>query len=463
MGESNPTIVYLELDGNEDISPELEQEVISILKPRGDAFESEPETDDELESNGSESEVDEVEQLMERVRNNDPTLTELNLSSMGIGTRSDALTMFDTLAGNSYIQSVDLSQNEVDDDCVSSISLALLDNKSVMYLNLADNAIYSEGAEYLINTLNGNETLQEINLSGNHVDNSVIDEIEVILNERQGSSSMESSLKIIVRSLAANDLNLDGIDLERSSDTDAMIDALAKNKVVTKLSFNNTYADDILVEALSLALTNNRTITHISLKDNEITSEGCEYLLGMLASNLSIISLDLGGNMVDEDLMEAIDAIVSQREPQLGNSSTSNEMSLSVLLQRVIGNDRTLTQLELDNRPHDMMSHEIGAIIEGLSHNNFVTEISLCNNDLDDTFVASLSMALVYDETITHVLLSDNQITSDGCEYLLGTLDSNETIIYLDLSGNLIEEHLMNEIDEIMSQRQNRARLPQIV
>ena len=138
----------------------------------------------------------------------------------------------------------------------------------------------------------------------------------------------------------------------------------------------------------------------------------------MLASNLSIISLDLGGNMVDEDLMEAIDAIVSQWEPQLGNSSTSNEMSLSVLLQRVIGNDRTLTQLELDNRPHDMMSHEIGAIIEGLSHNNFVTEISLCNNDLDDTFVASLSMALVYDETITHVLLSDNQITSDGCEYV---------------------------------------------
>ena len=138
-------------------------------------------------------------------------------------------------------------------------------------------------ASDLINTLNGNETLQEINLSGNHVDNSVIDEIEVILNERQGSSSMESSLKIIVRSLAANDLNLvelklDGIDLERSSDTDAMIDALAKNKVVTKLSFNNTYADDILVEALSLALTNNRTITHISLKDNEITSEGCEYV-----------------------------------------------------------------------------------------------------------------------------------------------------------------------------------------
>merc|ERR1712086_325694 len=76
--ESNPTIVYLELDGNEDISPEREQEVISILKPRGDAFESEPETDDELESNGSESEVDEVEQLMERgVKPNIVTLSAM--------------------------------------------------------------------------------------------------------------------------------------------------------------------------------------------------------------------------------------------------------------------------------------------------------------------------------------------------------------------------------------------------
>jgi hypothetical protein len=60
----------------------------------------------------------------------------------------------------------------------------------------------------------------------------------------------------------------------------------------------------------------------------------------------------------------------------------------------------------------------MGAIIEGLSHTKFVTEVSLCNNDLDGTFVASPSMPLVYDQTITHVLLSENQITSDGCEYV---------------------------------------------
>lgn len=65
--ESNQTIVYLELAGNVDIDPDLEEEVRSILEPRENFYKSEPE-------------LDEVETLMERVRNNDPTLTELDLS-----------------------------------------------------------------------------------------------------------------------------------------------------------------------------------------------------------------------------------------------------------------------------------------------------------------------------------------------------------------------------------------------
>ena len=75
----------------------------------------------------------------------------------------------------------------------------------------------------MIGTLNGNKTLKEINLSDNHIDSSVLEEIDAILNERQGSSMMGSSsdssgLEAIVRSITTNDpnlieLKLDGIDL----------------------------------------------------------------------------------------------------------------------------------------------------------------------------------------------------------------------------------------------------------
>jgi len=154
--------------------------------------------------------------------------------------------------------------------------------------------------------------------------------------------------------------------------------------------------------------------------------------------------------------MNEIDAIVSQRKSQVGRSPMDN---ISFLLQRVKSNDPTLTELVLDNRPDELRSHEIEAILDALAQNSIVRKISLCNNDLDDSLVAALSLALVDNTSITHVLLSDNQITSDGCEYLLGTLDSNTTVSYVDLSGNLIDEYLLNEIDAINSSRNSRADL----
>jgi len=117
-----------------DVDPALEDEVRAILEPRESLYRSEPKIDD-------------VERLMERVRDDDPTLTELDLCSMNIGLREDALSMFDALSSNTHVKTVDLSMNELDDDCVSSLSLALLENKAIKHLNLANNAINSEGAE----------------------------------------------------------------------------------------------------------------------------------------------------------------------------------------------------------------------------------------------------------------------------------------------------------------------------
>ena len=134
--ESNHTLVHVELGGNHGIDPVLADEVRAILEPR--------ERDNKQRSS---HDIDEVAQIIQQVHANDPTLIELDLSTMNVGLRDDAVAMFDSLAENSYIQRVDLSNNEIDDDCVSSISLALLDNKSITHLNLAHNSITSEGAE----------------------------------------------------------------------------------------------------------------------------------------------------------------------------------------------------------------------------------------------------------------------------------------------------------------------------
>jgi hypothetical protein len=125
--EGNRTIHEMRLDGNH-IDPKVMEEIRAILERKPIA-----------------NDQDELRSISERLMNNDPSLQKLNLSGMNIGSRNDAL--FDALAENTYVTALDLSCNEIDDDCASSLSLALMENKSILYLNLANNFLTSEGAE----------------------------------------------------------------------------------------------------------------------------------------------------------------------------------------------------------------------------------------------------------------------------------------------------------------------------
>lgn len=143
----------------------------------------------------------------------------------------------------------------------------------------------------LIGTLESNSTLEVVDLSGNNIDSAILKEIDSLLRERKSESGRQESSKgsskrnlgVIVHRVAENDpklaeINLDGTDLSNDSNVEELIDALTRNTVVTKLSLNSTNFDDTLIAALSLALVDNRTIRTLELTNNQITSEGCEYV-----------------------------------------------------------------------------------------------------------------------------------------------------------------------------------------
>jgi len=455
---TNNSIIHLELEGILTTNPHLLNEIQSILQSRLSG--------------------DSLYNLIDRVAADDPTLEELILSGMRIGTRDDATTMFDSLAVNTTIRYLDLSNNEIDDECISAISLALCDNVTITHINLRNNKITSEGAEYLIGTLDTNNTIKEMSLEGNiQIDLSMLQEINDILAARkQMKSGVGSSVILdnLVRSVTSNDpnlveLKLDGVQLVNTPELEDLIDALSTNIVVKSVSFNGTGMDDTMVAALSLSLAENKAITHVSLQDNRITSEGCEYLLGTLDSNLTITYLDLSGNQVDPYLINEIESIVSSRQSRsshrhagVGNSRSSRislmeDQPLSSILQRLTQNDPSLTELWLDNRDLSNLP-ETEPIFDALANNSYVTKLSLIGCGIDDGLVASLSLALVENTSIVEVWLSDNFITSGGCEYLLGTLDTNQTIEFLDLDGNEIEPDLMDEIQVAISKNSGLTR-----
>ena len=414
--------------------------------------------------------------LMDQVRDNDPNLLDLNLSKMNIGSREDALSLFEALASNTHLRSVNLSRNNIDDDCVSSISIALIENKSIVRLNLSINDINSEGAEYLIGALDTNQTIREIDLRGNSIDHEILDELDEILKERRGDdpslvpSIVSLDLNRIMAGLATNDddlieVKLDGVDME-AAELEALVEALGSNTSVMSLSLNNTKFDDTLMAALSLSLVDNTKLENLSLRNNDITSEGIEYLLGTLHTNETLAceildfclferswarispfysDVDVKGNPIDDYHINELQALLSPRQ-------SSDHVDLADIIERARTNDPTLTEVRIHNADLSA-SDEIDALFEALASNSTIRKLSLNGCNLQDTQISILSLSLAENTSISHVLLRDNAISDEGCEYLLGTLDTNTTVSFVDMDGNLVADDLMGELEILNEER----------
>lgn len=76
--------------------------------------------------------------------------------------------LFDTLKiCNSTILNLNLSRNELDDDCIENLTNFLQDNKHLKTLSLSSNKITDKGIELLSACLIGNISLDFLSLEGN--------------------------------------------------------------------------------------------------------------------------------------------------------------------------------------------------------------------------------------------------------------------------------------------------------
>lgn len=168
-------------------------------------------------------------------------------------------------------------------------------------------------------------------------------------------------------------------------------------------------------------------------------------MLDILDSNTTLEEINLFGNLVNISLLNEINALLNKRRRKSfhgdSDSSKSNsswqrlgrfvtkvsrsaqekaidKTSISEIAERILANDPTLTQLVLDNRQLGASASETEELFEALSNNTYIKKVSLRNNAIDDSLVAALSLALAENIVISHVLLSGNLITSDGCEYV---------------------------------------------
>ena len=110
-------------------------------------------------------------------------------------------------------------------------------------------------------------------------------------------------------------------------------------KSLKTFDLSHNFLADKAATTLGNALMINRSITHLILKRNKITSDGLQLLSACLVSNIFITSLDVGGNLIgdsgfmkvrrheersDDATMRRCENVIFVRNPAFASRSSIN-------------------------------------------------------------------------------------------------------------------------------------------
>jgi hypothetical protein len=220
--------------------------------------------------------------------------------------------LVDILRIKSALQTLQITQDEIDDEGAKNIADALKTNSSLHKLKLAYNKIGDEGAQALADMLKINTTLhtllfafQEISDEGvkaiaNALKvNTALGELQLNNNDINdtGAEAIADTLKINTSLHALQISNNDITD----TGTKALADALKLNTSIQTLNLRNNLISDNGAIDLAMALKTNTTLTDLNLWKNEIKNSGLSTLITALKINTSIKSILFQKNSYESD------------------------------------------------------------------------------------------------------------------------------------------------------------------
>ncbi|XP_069547085.1 leiomodin-1 isoform X1 [Brachyistius frenatus] len=102
------------------------------------------------------------DELMQQVRSNDPSLTELNVNNSEVIKTKTLIEFAEALHNNSHIKAFALANCRADDHVAYAIAGTLRSNKTITSINLDSNHLTGKGILSLIQALQRNSTLTEL-------------------------------------------------------------------------------------------------------------------------------------------------------------------------------------------------------------------------------------------------------------------------------------------------------------
>jgi Ran GTPase-activating protein 1 len=191
----------------------------------------------------------------------------LNLNENQLGSKADHLSSF--LEMNQHLKTMLLQNNDLTLEDLKFISQGLEKNKVLKKLDLSFNKISQEGAQLLSNCLLKNVTLEELDLSNNLIKNEGCKCISNSLLKNQGLTCLNISANCIekvecFKELFGNNESLKQVNLsENNVDNDGckiLMEGLSLNRnlILLDVSKNHSKIDETLIKQMAEQLNKNK-------------------------------------------------------------------------------------------------------------------------------------------------------------------------------------------------------------
>ena len=363
-------------------------------------------------------------------------------------TKKSAGTLSSVISNSKELKNLYLGNNQLQVRAIK-LATALKTISSLKILDLQNNNIPEEVADELAAAIRANSSLEELWLGGNHLGSSLV----MIVDALKGITTLKK-------------LSL-GNNGNRSKElAPAIASIVTRNKLMERLSLNNSGLNDDGVIKIAESLCNRSKLRWISFQNNNITKKSAGMLSSVISNSKELKNLYLGNNQLqvgaiklatalktisslkildlqnDNILEEAADELAatiransSLEELWLGDNHLG---SSTLMIVNALKEITTLKKLSLGNNGN--RSKELApAIASVVTRNKLLETISLNNSGLNDNGVIKIAESLCNHTKLKWIYLHNNNITKKSAETLSSIISSNTGLEELHLGSNHLQ------------------------
>ncbi|XP_065916596.1 uncharacterized protein [Dysidea avara] len=194
----------------------------------------------------------------------------------------------------------------------------------------------------------------------------------------------------------------------RKNDACTLTGILNQNTKIEKLFLNNCFQDTDCFNIVIKALHDISSLKVLGFYDNNITEEGVDLIVPVVADNKQLSDLGFGNSSLQDTSIIKLSRAM---------------MSISTILQ--LG-------LECNSISEKAADH----IADVLAHNTKLQMLRLDDNILQTTGIIQISKALQKITTLSELYIGNNNITEEAADYVAAIVSNNSALKILNLNGN---------------------------